>query len=62
MGNLCTTPSITIIIHSRDFEEEVCRPTPKRKLSADFHILPAIPDKRNEEVPMNFMKVIEPSY
>jgi len=29
MGNyLCTTPnpSITIIIHSRDFEEEVCNP------------------------------------
>ena len=59
MGNLCTTPlpSITIIIHSRDFEEEVCRPTPP---SADFHILPAIPDEKIDEA-MNFMKV-EPSY
>jgi hypothetical protein len=28
MGNICATPmpSITIIIHSKDFEEEVCKP------------------------------------
>jgi hypothetical protein len=61
MGNLCATPSITIIIHSRDFEEEVCCPTKhKRKPSLDFHVLPPVPEK--EDAPINFMKVVEESY
>ena len=53
MGNLCGVPSITIIINSRDFEDEICNPKSIRRK-------PAAPPTVDEELSgtqLNFMKV-----
>ena len=53
MGNLCATPSITIIVNSRDFEDDICNPKPIRKIPA----APLIVDEELSGPQMNFMKV-----
>jgi hypothetical protein len=50
MGNLCGVPSITIIIHSRDFEEEVCNPAAVRKVAPRE-------EPSETRVDLNFMKI-----
>jgi hypothetical protein len=51
MGNLCGVPSITIIIHSREFEDEVCNP--KRRV-----VKPVTTEELSEtRGELNFMKV-----
>ena len=58
MGNLCGTPSsITIIIHSRDFEEELCNQ--KQKIvHAPVHQRPQAHEIEDLDIPRNeFMQV-----